>query len=245
MSSSSPADMGSVRRLGSVPLPHLLAAVLVIGLGVGIYAIKSSGSASSLSSGASVPDRATPPAADTTTGATAESRPTGDPHGLALLARVRQTYARVPAVVTTGRLGAMSVRFSAILSAGVVVAEGFAGTRGAGTTILVAPRGSATFARDPGASCWRQVPASDPQALTDIGGHFPAYPNVAVVKAPQRTDNGWLLGVVARGKSSTFAIDGKTFFVRTITLRQSGEQVTEHVHTLTSVPNLPSPQPRC
>jgi hypothetical protein len=96
-----------------------------------------------------------------------------------------------------------------------------------------------------GAACWRLVPASDPQALTDIGDRFPPYPKGAVVKVPRRTQNGWSLRVAANGKSSTFAIDRKTFLVRSITAREAGQHLEEHISNLASTPNLPSPRPRC
>jgi hypothetical protein len=96
-----------------------------------------------------------------------------------------------------------------------------------------------------GAAGWRLVPASDPQALTDIGDRFPPYPKGAVVKVPRRTQNGWSLRVAANGKSSTFAIDRKTFLVRSITAREAGQHLEEHISNLASTPNLPSPRPRC
>jgi hypothetical protein len=171
--------------------------------------------------------------------------PRGNARGVALLARVRRTYTHYRGVVITGRIGALAARFTLRLDAGAVVGEGFSGTRGAGTTELVALPGSSTFARDPGSSCWRPVPATDPQALTDIGHHFPFAPSGVPVEAPQPNQHGWSLSVQADGRSSTFTIDRATLLVQSITVRAPGKSVTELVRTLAPTPILPTPQPRC
>jgi hypothetical protein len=156
---------------------------------------------------------------------------------------VQRAYARFPAVVTTGRVGAISFRTTSLLNRGVIVAASFLGTSGSGTTMLVAPPGSPTFARDPGTACWRPARASDGQLL--IGERFPPYPKGAVVKAPRRTHNGWLVRVAASGNSFTYAIDGKTLLVPSIAAREGRQHFEERNRTLASAPTLPSPRPRC
>ena len=109
---------------------------------------------------------------------------------------------------------------------------------------MVARRGTGTFARDPARPCWRRVPASDPQALEDIGGRFPDSRGMRV-KSPRRTASGWLLPVVSDGSDLTFAIDGKSSLISTLTVVEQGSRVVEQVRSLRKAPALATPQPRC
>jgi hypothetical protein len=235
-----------MRRLAAIPIPYALAGFLAVVLAVGLYAgARSDSGATSTPTGplaSQVPASVKKPRATVTP--TIDNPRDGKARGVALLSDVRRIYARVPAVVTTSRLKGTPIRFTSILKEGVVVGESFVGPRG-DTSTLVALPGTPTFAQDPGTSCWRLVPASDPQALTDIGSRFPPYPKDALVEMPQRTQTGWSLRVDTNEKSSTFDIDSNTLHVRSITLREAGQQLEEHVSTLASAPALPSPQPRC
>lgn len=169
----------------------------------------------------------------------------GDPNGIALLNRITRAYDHVPAVVITGKRGALSATFTAILQKGIVVGEELVGSTGAGTTTLVAPTGPTTFALNPGASCWQLVASSDPQSLTGIGQHFPPFTGLVRVEHPRPAHGGLLLALVAGGTSSTFGVDAKTLAIRTITVRATPGHVTENVRTLISAPKLASPRPRC
>jgi hypothetical protein len=170
--------------------------------------------------------------------------PTGDAGGLALLARVHRAYVGVPAVEVSGRVGSLSFRITLVLGSAIGIAEQFVGREPSGTTMLVAMRGP-TFAREPGSSCWRRLPASAPQSFGNIGLHFPDQPGMTV-KAPRRTSAGWLLPVVIDGGPATFAIDGKSMLIRSITITaQQGSRIVEQVGALRSVPRLLVPEPRC
>jgi len=172
--------------------------------------------------------------------------PTGDPAGLALLQRVHRTYVGTPAVAVSGQAGSLAFRFTLVLRSGVGVAEQFVGRTTSGTTTLVARRGSPTFAREPGSSCWRRLPASAPQSFENLGLHFPDQPGM-IVKAPRRTASGWLLPVVIDGAPAALAIDGKSLLIHTISIGAAtpGTRVVEHVAVLRSAPKLFVPEPVC
>jgi hypothetical protein len=171
------------------------------------------------------------------------AQPSGDAAGLKLLARIHHAYLHVPAVTLSGRSGSFSFQFTVILRSDVGVAEQFISREPTGTTMLVA-RGSPTFARDPGTACWRPLAASSPRTFDNIGLPFPDQASMRV-GAPRRTSTGWLLPVVADGDRGTFAIDGKSLFVRSFTLRSQGADVLEQATTLRSTPKLLVPEPRC
>jgi hypothetical protein len=170
--------------------------------------------------------------------------PTGDRGGLALLGRVHHAYADVPAVAVSGRAGTLSFRFSVVLHSGIVIAEQFVGRESSRVTSLVARRGGPTFAREPGASCWRALRSSDPQAFENIGLHFPDQ-NAMKVLAPQTTSTGWLLPVVIDGGPGAFTIDRGSIRVRSISVGAGGQRILEHVTVLQAVPRLSRVEPRC
>ena len=95
---------------------------------------------------------------------------------------------------------------------------------------------------DPGRSCWRRVASSSKQSIESIGPGFPDQPHMQV-KSPRRTRTGWLLPVAGDGGPGTFAIDGKSMLIRSLTTQ--GTRIVEHAHTLESSPTLPASEPRC
>src|SRR5436190_2357665 len=101
--------------------------------------------------------------ASETRAASGPASATGDPAGLALLARVHRAYSHVPGVGVSGQAGALSFRFTLVLDSGIVVAEQFVGRQPSSVTMLVARRGGPTYAREPGTSCWRPQRSSGSQ----------------------------------------------------------------------------------
>ncbi len=170
--------------------------------------------------------------------------PSGDPRGLALLARVHAAYRHVPAVEVTGRNGAFRAHFSLLLHSGVATAEGYVGTSPVGVTRLVARGGGPTYAREPGTACWRKLRRSDSQSLTDIGTRFPDVPHMRV-KAPRRVGSVWLLPFVAKGHVFTLRISTRPLQLETLSITERGKTVTEHEKALQAKPTLPVPTPSC
>jgi hypothetical protein len=118
----------------------------------------------------------------------------GSPKTRVLFAKVHRAYLHVPAVEMTVIPRKSSLRFPRrfvlILRSGVVVAEEFTRPGRDGTT-LVARRFHRTYSRKTGATCWRRLPASNPQTLADVGVPFP-YTRVTIkALAPKRTAAGW------------------------------------------------------
>lgn len=169
--------------------------------------------------------------------------PRGNTQGLALLARVHRAYMNVPAVSVTARLGSQPSRFTVMLHSGIVTAEQFVFGNGPGALVLVASGSTTTYGRQPGSSCWRKVPAT--QSLDSIGLPFPDPPHMNVAK-PERTTTGWLLPATGGGGAYTFAVDGTTLRLRSITVRERGAPtVVEQVSVLREAPPLDTPSPRC
>jgi hypothetical protein len=171
--------------------------------------------------------------------------PTGDGHGLQLLAVVHHAYLHVPAVSIAGKTGGFSFRFTLVLRSGVGVAEQFVGKSKAGTTKLVAPSGPVTYARDPGRTCWRRVPESDPQSFDNVGMRFPDHAGMRVKKPRRASGGAWQLPAVVGGQPGVLLVDGKTAIVRTITVTAGSTSIVEHVRSLASAPKLAVPKPRC
>jgi hypothetical protein len=170
--------------------------------------------------------------------------PTGDADGLALLARVHRAYRSVPAVAISGRTGSLSFRFALVLRSGIGIAEQFVASGPSGKTMLVARRGTPTFARNPGSSCWRRLAATDRQSFNNIGLPFPDQPRMQV-KHPRRTQTGWLLPIVVDDGPLVFVIDGRSMLIRSFNLSTQGSRIVEQAHNLSSAPTLLVPQPRC
>jgi hypothetical protein len=127
----------------------------------------------------------------------------GNPKTKALLARVERAYLHAAAVelsVIPRRSTFRSPRrFVLILRAGVVVAEEF--TRpGRGGITLVARRSGPTYSRAAGATCWRRLPAPNPQTLTDVGIPYPSTRVEIKVLPPKQTAFGWNVMSENRGE---------------------------------------------
>ena len=186
------------------------------------------------------------PVPSTAPGGAAANGIRSDARGLALAARIARAYASAPAVIATGEAGRLPIRFVSILTRGTVVAEEFLGMGPTGNTYLVASRGSPTFARPPGASCWRPLASSSPQRLTDVGKRFPPlFATGSRIGAPRRTSGAEALTLTGNGASVTVTVDARTLRIRTITIVAKNERATEHVRALTSKPTLISAQPHC
>jgi hypothetical protein len=168
--------------------------------------------------------------------------------GATLLDRVHAAYPHVPAVVVTvtGQSAVDGV-FTEILRSGLVVAEQFVGSNASGTTMLVAPNGTPTYAREPRTACWRTLAKSDGQTLSDVGQQFLGFltaTNGLSLSAPHRTATGWTLAFGASGTSGTVTI-GKTMLVGSITLTHGAMHARENVDNLLRPPTLASPRPLC
>jgi hypothetical protein len=166
--------------------------------------------------------------------------PTGTPAGLALLARVHRAYVVVPGVTISLRTGPLVVHFTVALRSGIQTAEQVVLDAPNGMTTFVARRNASTFTRGPGSSCWRRVAVSNPQTIDSIGLPFPDQPHMHV-GSPRQTSTGWLLPVAGDGGPATFAIDGASLLIRSVT----SARVVEQARTLRSRPMLASPKPLC
>jgi len=136
-------------------------------------------------------------------------------------------------------------RFTMILARGVVVAEQFSGGSATTATKLVAPEHSPTYALESGSSCWRRLPGTDPQALTDIGEQVPEISGATSVASPMRTPAGWILIVTGHQTTARLAINAETLRVDSITASAGGRSIVEHLQTLNQAPRLYSPSPAC
>jgi hypothetical protein len=168
-----------------IPFEYLAAAVVALLIGAVIYALRSSHSG-----GTARPARAAQTVGPGVSASARPSRsaPTSDPRGVALLQRLRQAYVHVPAVVITGALGTMSVRFTSILHNGKVLAVGFTGRNGDQTTALVAHEGGPTYARESGGA-----PRAQGCPLIDEGGNHSRWsgPEGARSVVPRHRATAW------------------------------------------------------
>jgi hypothetical protein len=166
---------------------------------------------------------------------------TGDPAGRELARRVNRSYANVPAVrVEAAVQGALVVRFTLVMRNGVTVAEQALVDEGSEPpTLFVRRESEGTFVRDPDRSCWRFVPASDPQALTDVGA--PMLPGPGRVSRPRVTGDTIVLPLTSQGRTARFVIDRKTSRLR----RMDAGGYTARFTTLAKRPTLPVPKPLC
>lgn len=238
-----------MRRLAEVPIQYVAAVVLLVGLAVGIYALK--GSQTSSPSAATTPVAAAPRSATAPGSATAPAvKPAsgGATSGQALLARARLAFAHVPAITTTLSIGNKGWdQFRSVLRNDRIVAEAFVGKAQDGqTTELVVRAGSPTYAHEPGTKCWRPLAASSPQSISDIGTQFPpALPAGANVEPTLPTRGGWLVPVQVGRDNTMFTIDARTHLVTSVLSSSGAIRVGGDVQTLSSVPALPQPEPRC
>lgn len=267
-------------RLERIRVQYLAAVALAVGIGGGIYALRSSqtnapapptaplavpvkgaatvAQASTVAETSTVAQTSTPahtstvPRRSTPTRASTAPRSTPQRHTApsapALFARARLAYAHVPAVVAVGYLNTARLRFTFILRNGKIVAGAMVGTAAnGGTTELVGTAGSPTFARAPGAKCWRPFAASDPQSLTDIGSAFPPdFPAGGVIGTPVRSQGGWVISDEdPNGAHYAYLIDATTYQLQSMTSGYGGLSFTGTVDALSSTPVLPVPEPRC
>ena len=93
-------------------------------------------------------------------GADAFGASRSSPAGLTLIASVDRAYTHVPAAIITVSGAGQTGRFTEILKGGSVVAESYSHSDSTGTTVLVAPTGSPTYAKEPHTSCWRTLARS-------------------------------------------------------------------------------------
>ncbi len=200
VASAGPRDGRADRRVGVSAgrrLPVACAAATVLALLAGSAA---SMAATPQSQGAVVPPHhpGQPPATRARSAGLVLDLPgwriQGSPKTKALLARVERAYRHVPAVelsVIPRRSTFRSPRrFVLILRAGVVLAEEFTRSGRDGTT-LVARRSHPTYSRAAGATCWRRLPSSNPQTLTDVGIPYPSTRVEMKVLPPKKTAFGW------------------------------------------------------
>jgi hypothetical protein len=148
-------------------------------------------------------------------------------------------------VIVTATIEGAPARFVIVLSGGVVVAEQFSGGRGGTATKLVAPTHSPTYALEPGTSCWRQLATTDPQALTDIGQHFPETAGAANVGEPVRTRAGWLLSLTGHQRTATYSIVAGALHVTSVAVIDGGHRIVERQRALSAPPTLYAPSPKC
>ena len=169
--------------------------------------------------------------------------------GAALAARVSAAYQRVPGVKSSARVGLTALAFTQTLHGGVVTAEQFeGGTAGSGTTTLIGVQGSPTYRRQSGATCWRALPTSDPQTLTDLGHPFlSALTGQAgiTVAAPQRTLAGWVL-TLRQGRAALVLTVTRSYLITAVTATKPGQAIERlTIRNLARTPPLLAPRPLC
>lgn len=181
------------------------------------------------------------PAAAAVRSSTAGAPLTGDPAGLRLAREVNRAYADVPGVrVDVASNGAVVVRFTLVLRNGVAVAEQALVDEGAERpTLLVRRESEGTFVRDANRSCWRSVPKSDPQELTDVGG--PMLSGPGRVSKPRVAGGTVTLTLTREGRTSRLVVDRKTSRLRSM---DAGRMVARFT-SLARRPALPLPKPLC
>ena len=166
------------------------------------------------------------------------------PAGVALIASVDRAYTHVPAAIVKVSAAGVAGQFTEIMKGGSVVAEAYTGTDSSGTTVLVAPAGSPTYAKEPHTSCWRLLSRSAPQALDDVGHPLLNFPANATIGAPRATSTGSVVTVSASGTTLVLTI-AQSHLVQSIVATHAGVRGVEDLTNLTSAPALPDPTPRC
>ncbi|MGD0981914.1 MAG: hypothetical protein ABR946_10620 [Solirubrobacteraceae bacterium] len=176
-----------------------------------------------------------------------KAAPGSDARGLALLAAIDNAYTRVAGVEVRITLrGKQLGSFTDTLRGGSVVAEQFVAKSSVGTTMLVAPHGSPTFAREPGTSCWRILLPASPQALSDVGHPFLVFAKDTVVHRPTPVANGLeSLDLVEGTTSVALTVEAKTLLVARMDARMGSEVAEDSVTNLSAAPKLLIPRPLC
>lgn len=169
---------------------------------------------------------------------------TGDPAGLQLVRQVNRSYTSVPAVrVDIAIAGGLVLRFTEVLRNGVVVAEqALARVGGAQPTVLVRRENEGTFVRDPNSSCWRFVPTSDPQALTDVGDPMLAGPGrVSKPRVTGQNGENFTMTLTRQGEAAEVVVNRKTSRL----FRVYAPGYIARFTSLAKRPTLLVPKPRC
>lgn len=181
------------------------------------------------------------PAAAAVRGATSAPALTGDPAGLRLARQVNRSYANVPAVrVDVSAGGALVGRFTLIVRNGVTVAEQASVSEGSTQpTLLVRRENEGTFVRDANRSCWRFVPAGDPQALTGVGKAVLS--GNGRVSKPRVAGDTIVMTLTTQGQTARVVVDRKTSQLR----RMEAPGYVARFTSLAKRPTLPVPKPRC
>ena len=165
---------------------------------------------------------------------------TGDAAGLRLVRQVNRSYATVPAVRIEVTGGGFTGRFSSVLRNGIVVAQQVLIDEGAPEpTRLVRREHEGTFVHDPNRDCWRFIPKSDPQALTDIGK--PLLSGPGQVSRPRIAATTITVTVTSQGHAMRVVIDKRTMRLR----RYEADGYLARFTNLSKRPALPTTQPRC
>jgi hypothetical protein len=164
----------------------------------------------------------------------------GDAAGLRLVRQVNRSYATVPAVRIEVAGGGFTGRFSSVLRNGVVVAQQVLVDEGAPEpTQLVGREHQGTFLHSPSGDCWRFIPKSDPQALTDIGK--PMLSGPGQVSRPRIAATTITLTITSQGHAMRAVIDKRTMHLR----RYEAAGYLARFTNLSKRPALPTTQPRC
>jgi hypothetical protein len=166
---------------------------------------------------------------------------TGDPAGLLLARQVNRSYTKVPAVrVEVAAGGAFVGRFTLVLRNGVTVAEQALVNEGsAKPTLLVRRENAGTFVRDANRSCWRFVPAGDPQALTGVGKEMLSA--TGRVSKPRVAGDTITMTLTTQGRAARIVVDRKTARLR----RMDAPGYVARFTSLANAPALPVTKPRC
>jgi hypothetical protein len=164
----------------------------------------------------------------------------GDAAGLRLVRQVNRSYAAVSAVRLEVAAGGFIGRFTLVMRNGVVVAEqALVDEGGSEATLLVRREHQGTFVHNPNRDCWRSVPASDPQALTDVGK--PLLSGPGRVSRPRIAATTITLTITREGHAARAVIDKRTMHLR----RFEAVGYLARFTNLSKRPALPTPVPHC
>ena len=178
----------------------------------------------------------------TAAGIAPEPKFTGNPQGVALLAKINRAYQRVGAIGVVATSPHLKVAFTMRLTGGIVTSEQAIYTSGSSKAVLVGSL-AGTYARDAGTSCWRFVRASDPQALADLG-----HP---VVAGPGRVDKPVVRGseaeiVIHQGQyRKALVVDLAKLRIRHGAFASPKGQGTLQFSEFASAPRLLATRPHC
>jgi hypothetical protein len=174
----------------------------------------------------------------------AAPRFTGDREAVALLARANRSYVRIPAVRIDAVVSDRTFRFTLFLRKGVTWAEQARVRTDDDEINIVGTIGGGSFLKDPGASCWRFVPKSDPQAMEDLGEPVLAGPG----RLGRPRAIGGTIEIIATqqgGERMKIVLDRRTLTARRVTYLSARGNMTARFTTLRKAPTLPRAQPRC